>query len=107
MECSKRNALAGLAVSVVSLSADFRDAWVSILQTAGCVVTSQLSTEVTVDKDLGVVVTDCTCPKSFIVKSELANVPVVSTEWVIQCLIRGEFVDTRSHPRYHPHYLDR
>lgn len=28
------------------------------------------------------------------------NVPVVSTEWIIQCLIRGVVVNTEGHERY-------
>lgn len=46
-----------------------------------------------------VVVTDASCPTAFLKCAEALQLPVVTQEWVIQCLIAGKKIGFK-HPKY-------
>lgn len=52
-----------------------------------------------------VVVTDPSCPASVLKCAEALQLPVVSQEWVIQCLIVGERIGFKQHPKYKHDYI--
>lgn len=52
-----------------------------------------------------VVVTDPSCPASVLKCAEALQLPVVSQEWVIQCLIVGERIGFKQHPKYKHDYV--
>lgn len=52
-----------------------------------------------------VVVTDPSCPASVLKCAEALQLPVVSQEWVIQCLIVGDRVGFKQHPKYKHDYI--
>jgi hypothetical protein len=47
-----------------------------------------------------VLVTDSSCKAQVLRSAKSLNVPIVSTEWIIQCLINGQVMDFTGHPRY-------
>lgn len=52
------------------------------------------------DGQVQVLVTDSTCKSVTLRTARSLCVPVVSTEWVIQCLVNGHLMDFTGHPRY-------
>lgn len=52
-----------------------------------------------------VVVTDPSCPASVLKCAEALQLPVVSQEWVIQCLIVGKRIGFKQHPKYKHDYI--
>ena len=54
-----------------------------------------------------VVVTDYTCTNSIVDKARQLGVPVVASEWVIQCLINNALLKHDGHPMYaHDYYKE-
>ena len=54
-----------------------------------------------------VVVTDHTCANSIADKARQLGVPVVASEWVIQCLINNTLLQHDGHPMYaHDYYKE-
>ena len=49
---------------------------------------------------MDVVVTDRTCPPSVLSRAKALNVPIVSSFWVLECLIVGEPVPFDAHPSF-------
>lgn len=87
---------------------NFLDLWAEILMIGGAVSVKQHnSSEQNKDVALGVVdvlVTDRSCPASILKCAQALHLPVVSQEWVIQCLINGEKVGYNKHPKYKHDY---
>eukprot|EP00062_Callorhinchus_milii_P002554 gi/632938838/ref/XP_007906607.1/ PREDICTED: LOW QUALITY PROTEIN: tumor suppressor p53-binding protein 1 [Callorhinchus milii] len=83
---------------------NFLNLWSEILMMAGAASVRQHdSTAQNKDIPLGIfdlVVTDTSCPSSLLKCAESLALPVVSQEWVIQCLIVGVKVGYRQHPKY-------
>ncbi|KAG8440580.1 hypothetical protein GDO86_006361 [Hymenochirus boettgeri] len=87
---------------------NFLEMWTEILMVGGAASAKQHnSTEMNKDVALGVfdvVVTDCSCPDSILKCAKALSLPVVSQEWVIQCLISGKSLKYNAHPKYkHDH----
>ncbi|XP_052700995.1 TP53-binding protein 1-like isoform X3 [Crassostrea angulata] len=100
MEWSNRKGdLLGLSVFVSSSHKKFQEEWSFILKLAGCQVLHKLPT-VNSDTRLDVIVTDLTCPKTVLHRSRKSGIPLVASEWVMQCLINGRRLNYRGHPRY-------
>lgn len=53
-----------------------------------------------VDTPVNVIVTDLTCPKTVVRRSLKSGIPLVASEWVMQCLINGKRLSFTGHPRY-------
>ncbi|XP_069078699.1 TP53-binding protein 1 isoform X2 [Pleurodeles waltl] len=88
---------------------NFLDLWAEILMTGGAMSVKQHnSSEQNKDVALGVVdvlVTDRSCPASILKCAQALHLPVVSQEWVIQCLINGDKVGYHKHPKYKHDYV--
>ena len=56
--------------------------------------------------EIDVVVTDKEIPWDVLQRALESDVAVVSSEWVIQCLITGKRVPYDSHPKYGHDYLE-
>jgi hypothetical protein len=54
-----------------------------------------------------VVVADHTCPESLVDKAGSIAVPIVSSEWVIQCMFNNKLMEHKGHPKYaYDYYKD-
>ncbi|XP_062574613.1 TP53-binding protein 1-like [Saccostrea cucullata] len=100
MEWSNRKGdLKGLSVFVSSSHKKFLEEWSFTLRLAGCQVLDKLPS-VNSGTPVNVIVTDLTCPKSVLRYSKKYAIPLVASEWVIQCLINGKRLSFTGHPRY-------
>ncbi|XP_048337687.1 TP53-binding protein 1 isoform X3 [Sphaerodactylus townsendi] len=82
---------------------DFLELWAEVLMIGGAGSVKKHQSD-TWSEDVGlgvfdVVVTDSSCPAAILKCSEALQLPVVSQEWVIQCLVVGETVGFK-HPQY-------
>eukprot|EP00058_Branchiostoma_floridae_P020811 XP_002606301.1 hypothetical protein BRAFLDRAFT_118495 [Branchiostoma floridae] len=95
-------------VLVVSESRDFRDVWADILVAAGCVMAKKVSKEEaeSAPLDCDLVVSDPSCPGALVQRAGQVGVRVVSTEWVIQCLIHAHRVGYTGHAKYRHDFKD-
>ncbi|XP_063305018.1 TP53-binding protein 1 isoform X3 [Pelobates fuscus] len=88
---------------------NFLEMWSEILMVGGATTVKQHnSSETNKDVALGVfdvVVTDRSCPESILKCAQALNLPLVSQEWVIQCLINGEKLGYHTHPKYNHDYV--
>ncbi|XP_058150020.1 TP53-binding protein 1 isoform X18 [Dasypus novemcinctus] len=88
---------------------NFLELWSEILMTGGAASVKQHHSSAH-NKDIAlgvfdVVVTDPSCPASVLKCAEALQLPVVSQEWVIQCLIVGERIGFKQHPKYKHDYV--
>ncbi|XP_074145525.1 TP53-binding protein 1 isoform X2 [Sminthopsis crassicaudata] len=106
----RENPFHNLKVLLVSdQQQNFLELWSEILMTGGAASVKQHHS-VAQNKDVAlgvfdVVVTDPSCPPSVLKCAEALQLPVVSQEWVIQCLIAGERVGFKQHPKYKHDYI--
>ncbi|KAM4749014.1 TP53-binding protein 1 [Rhinophrynus dorsalis] len=105
-----RHPFQGLRFLVVSDQLkNFLEMWTDILMIGGAASAKQHnSAELNKDVALGifdVVITDRSCPESILKCAQALDLPVVSQEWVIQCLITGEQLKYNSHPKYKHDYI--
>ncbi|KAJ8304419.1 hypothetical protein KUTeg_018002 [Tegillarca granosa] len=95
---SHGSCLKGLKVHIVSVNRKFQEEWSFVMEIAECQVLNKLPVHGT--SEVYCVITDNSCPSSVIRKCKQFNVPIVSTQWVIQTLIHGYPMDFNGHPRY-------
>ncbi|XP_012944505.1 TP53-binding protein 1 isoform X2 [Aplysia californica] len=99
--------LIGLTPMVVSTNEEFVEAWTSILTIARCHVVTRFPARANRnDPGVDVVVSDATCPASVVRRCRQLDVPLVSSEWVAQCLINGNMVDFAGHERYKYDFIE-
>ncbi|ELV13387.1 Tumor suppressor p53-binding protein 1 [Tupaia chinensis] len=112
----RENPFQNLKVLLVSdQQQNFLELWSEILMTGGAASVKQHHSSAhnkgereRVYIALGVfdvVVTDPSCPSSVLKCAEALQLPVVSQEWVIQCLIVGERIGFKQHPKYKHDYV--
>ncbi|XP_048189089.1 LOW QUALITY PROTEIN: TP53-binding protein 1 [Perognathus longimembris pacificus] len=90
---------------------NFLELWSEILMTGGAASVKQHHSSAH-NKDIAlgvfdVVVTDPSCPASVLKCAEALQLPVVSQEWVVQCLIVGERIGFKQHPKYKHDYVSQ
>ncbi|KAH3837070.1 hypothetical protein DPMN_110448 [Dreissena polymorpha] len=96
MEWNKRNdVFIGIKAVVHSKNTRFVDSWSAILKLGKCQVYPQQQLT-----DVHVMVTDSTCSPALERQARKKEVPLVSTEWVIQSLINGKVAGYDVHPKY-------
>ncbi|KAL4227359.1 hypothetical protein ACF0H5_012802 [Mactra antiquata] len=95
----KRCIFQGIKAIVFSKDKQFVECWTQILTLGKCTVYKQLQYT-----DLHVIVTDDSCSCTIERRAKSEKIPLVSTEWVIQCLINGRLVSYTGHPRYKHDY---
>ncbi|KAM4829482.1 TP53-binding protein 1 isoform 3-T3 [Thomomys bottae] len=106
----RENPFHNLKVLLVSdQQQNFLELWSEILMTGGASSVKQHHSSAH-NKDIAlgvfdVVVTDPSCPASVLKCADALQLPVVSQEWVIQCLIVGERIGFRQHPKYKHDYV--
>ncbi|GFO11773.1 tumor suppressor p53-binding protein 1 [Plakobranchus ocellatus] len=94
-------------IMVVSGSDDYVKAWTSILSLTQCKLTTKFPARATKnDPGVDVVVSDSTCPSSVVRRCGQLNVPLVSSEWVAQCLINGRLVDFKGDSKYAHDFME-
>ncbi|KAL3866886.1 hypothetical protein ACJMK2_044138 [Sinanodonta woodiana] len=108
MECSKTGTqpLMNLRVSVVSKTDKFAEEWIKILQLAKCVIIDKFPPPARSDEGdrPEVVVTDSSISPAHIKRAKQLNIPLVSSQWVIQSLVNGQQVKFDGHPQYSYNY---
>ncbi|CAC5395000.1 TP53BP1 [Mytilus coruscus] len=80
--------------------------WSNILEIAGANIVKKLHSRRATDEIVQVVVTDNSCKPQILRSARSLKIPVVSTEWLIQCLINGHLMDFTGHPMYEYDYTD-
>lgn len=90
----------GIKAVVFSKNSKFVDSWTQILSLAQCHVHNKVQYD-----DVHVIVTDDSCTASVQRGGESNCIPLVGTEWVIQCLVNGRLMSYKGHPRYKHDYL--
>ncbi|XP_006831782.1 PREDICTED: tumor suppressor p53-binding protein 1 isoform X2 [Chrysochloris asiatica] len=106
----RENPFQNLKVLLVSdQQQNFLELWSEILMTGGAASVKQHHSSAH-NKDIAlgvfdVVVTDPSCPASVLKCAEALRLPVVSQEWVIQCLIVGGRIGFKQHPKYKHDYV--
>ncbi|XP_063106242.1 TP53-binding protein 1 isoform X3 [Cavia porcellus] len=106
----RENPFQNLKVLLVSdQQQNFLELWSEILMTGGAASVKQHHSSAH-NKDIAlgvfdVVVTDPSCPASVLKCAEALQLPVVSQEWVIQCLIVGKRIGFKQHPKYKHDYI--
>ncbi|XP_033633943.1 nascent polypeptide-associated complex subunit alpha, muscle-specific form-like isoform X3 [Asterias rubens] len=108
-----RSILAGMSIYMVSDYEGVQNSWRSILIAAGCHIVSKIPSHLDFTKnpdlclDCDVIVTDPSCPRSLLHRAHSLKIPMVSCEWVIQCLINGVRVPYRGHAKYEWNYREK
>ncbi|XP_071794123.1 uncharacterized protein [Asterias amurensis] len=108
-----RSILAGMSIYMVSDYEGVQNSWRSILIAAGCHIVSKIPSHLDFTKnpdlclDCDVIVTDPSCPRSLLHRAQSLKIPMVSCEWVIQCLINGVRVPYRGHAKYEWNYREK
>lgn len=106
----KTDALKGLKISLIAeRNKAFLDTWTPVLLAAKADLvqkSSLLSYAVKDTSVIDIVVTDSSCPKKFLTAAERNRLPVVSSEWVIQCLICGFRLPHDAHPKFRHNYTE-
>ncbi|XP_046554219.1 mucin-17-like [Haliotis rubra] len=98
--------LGGLQVMVASTNVKFQDTWRSILTISRCHLVNRLPIKNKTEDSVNVIVTDSDCPSSVLHQAKQLKIPLVSTEWVIQCLINGHLLGYTTHPQYKHDYQE-
>uniref|UniRef100_A0A182J355 BRCT domain-containing protein n=1 Tax=Anopheles atroparvus TaxID=41427 RepID=A0A182J355_ANOAO len=98
----KRNSatpFASTAINVASLCKDFNDFWSRVCKLGGATV-RLIKTESDVTENLtGYLLTDQEFPEEIKIKAARNGLLVVSTVWVVQCLIVGRVCHPKSHEK--------
>lgn len=101
LECKlKPQILADTQVLVFSTDPDFVSTWSEILVLAGCNVVKKFKKTRDQCRDVEFVITDKTCSAHIKKQAEIYNSPLLSTEWVIQCLIHGQKLCYTGHEKF-------
>jgi hypothetical protein len=85
----------GIKAVVYSKNNKFVESWTQILSLSKCHVHKQVQYN-----DVHVIVTDNTCTPAIQRAAENASIPLVGTEWVIQCIVNGRLMSYTGHSRY-------
>lgn len=85
---------------------NFTKFWERVCSLAGA-STRVLTEENNLELGSGIaVVTECDCPHEVQNKAREEGVPLVSTSWVVQCLIDGKLLGFNATPKYNFQYND-
>ncbi|XP_046624806.1 uncharacterized protein LOC124307320 [Neodiprion virginianus] len=78
--------------------------WRSICENAGAVV--QIINDPETDlSHVTAVLTDNRCPSWLVEKADSLQIPLVSTVWIVQCIIVGQSLQYDSHPKYSYNFM--
>ncbi|XP_046749546.1 TP53-binding protein 1-like [Diprion similis] len=78
--------------------------WRSICENAGAVV--QIVNDPETDlSHVTAVLTDNRCPSWLVEKADSLQIPLVSTVWIVQCIIVGQSLQYDSHPKYSYNFM--
>ncbi|XP_025078431.1 TP53-binding protein 1-like [Pomacea canaliculata] len=98
---SSANCLISHRILLTSSKPDFLEVWNSVLELSRCKILSNFPPTASKYRPcVDVVVTDETCIPSILKKAKQFGVPVVGSEWVIQCLINNQVMNHIAHERY-------
>ncbi|KAK7491712.1 hypothetical protein BaRGS_00016968 [Batillaria attramentaria] len=101
MERVNVTCLAGYRILLTSSNSDYLANWRSVLELAQCKVISKLPSNATKNRPgVNVMMTDEDCVPSLLEKARKLEIPIVGSEWVIQCLINNAIMDFDGHPNY-------
>ncbi|TSK20032.1 TP53-binding protein 1 [Bagarius yarrelli] len=97
------------ALKVLLVSEDRVDLWTSLLTVCGATKVQQYkmsnnSSDIS-SEGLDLVISASPCPAELLKCVRSTNTPVVSLEWLVQCVICGERLAYDSQPEYHHEYF--
>ncbi|KAK2577841.1 hypothetical protein KPH14_001106 [Odynerus spinipes] len=93
-------------IPIIESDKQFTSFWRQICENAGAVVLLVDSSESMEGFAEGaVVVTNCRCPPWVVVKASELQLPLLSTTWIVQCLIEGKICPYDSQMRYKYNYI--
>uniref|UniRef100_A0A2K6VAQ9 Uncharacterized protein n=1 Tax=Anopheles darlingi TaxID=43151 RepID=A0A2K6VAQ9_ANODA len=96
---STASPFASVAINLASLNKDFNDFWSRVCKLAGATV-RLIKTEADITENLtGYLLTDQEFPEEIKIKASRNGLLVVSTVWVVQCLINGAVCHPDSHEK--------
>ncbi|XP_076330503.1 uncharacterized protein LOC143236114 [Tachypleus tridentatus] len=118
---SKSTVLKGLHVLIVSKNEDFVNTWAPVLLAARAEMVRRLprqehsSESGVVEKktaqrsgsySVDIVLSDPSCPQDVLKRAQQLSIPVLSSEWIIQCLINGQRLPFNAHSKFKYDYTD-
>ncbi|KAL6252149.1 hypothetical protein P5V15_015129 [Pogonomyrmex californicus] len=111
-EMSRSKPLEEIVVIIPSLSYDrqFATFWQQVCENAGAAVLIAEDSEAMETMDFAsniMVVSNCRCPSWAVNRAARQQIPLLSTTWVIQCIIEGRLCPPDQHPRYKYNYIIR
>ncbi|XP_062845771.1 TP53-binding protein 1 [Trichomycterus rosablanca] len=94
------------ALKVLLVSEDRKDLWTALLTICGAAKVQQHNSNSSnaPEQKFDVVVSASSCPADVLKSAKDAGTPVVSLEWLVQCVICGERQAYDSQPEYHLNY---
>ncbi|KAI4483795.1 hypothetical protein M0804_008055 [Polistes exclamans] len=93
-------------IPIIETDKKYTSFWRQICENAGAIVLLVDGSESMEGFAEGtVVVTNHRCPSWAVTKADKWQLPLLSTTWVIQCLIEGKICAYNSHPRYKYNYM--
>ncbi|KAJ8028874.1 TP53-binding protein 1 [Holothuria leucospilota] len=102
--------MSGLRVMLLISVEDIYNTWTTLLLAAGCESVSKLPDNWERKRDVAftcdVIITDPACPQQVLHHARLLNIPVVSAEWAVQCLINGRRLRYDGNHRYQWNYRE-
>ncbi|XP_029635084.1 uncharacterized protein LOC115210622 isoform X1 [Octopus sinensis] len=100
----KAKCLEDFEILVTSSQNEFVNIWSEILTIAGCRIIKKFRKTKGSNKSVDAVITDRSCPPDIIEQADTQHIPLLSTEWVIQCLIHGQKVAFDGHEKFAYNY---
>lgn len=107
---SQCNVLGSLSVHLASTpeNPDFVEVWQPVLVAAGATLHTRLSVVASDASQLkvDVVVADTACSRAIVRRCRKLGITIVSTEWIVQCLINGKQLTYDAHPKFSYDFMD-
>jgi hypothetical protein len=94
------------SIAIGSIHKDFSDFWSRVCKLAGATVRLIKSENDVTHNLTGYMLTDESFPEEIKQKASLIKLPVVSTVWVVQCLILGRVIQPAAHEKLTQIYID-
>lgn len=89
----------GTTILIGSFNDDYVKFWSRVSKLGGALVRTIKSDEDISSSLKGLMLTQPDFPESIKSKADFFNIPSVSTNWVVECLIVGDIVEHNAHPK--------
>ena len=90
----------GTTILIGSFNDDYVKFWSRVCKLGGCGLVRTVKSDDDITQSLkGFMLTQPDFPESIKSKADFFNIPSVSTNWVVECLIVGDIVEHNSHQK--------